>query len=51
MTKSKKLKVAVTGNIGSGKSTFSKFISDLGYPVLFADEISKEILANNSEVK
>jgi len=50
MAKSKKLKVAITGNIGSGKSTFSKFISELGYPVLFADDISNEILDNDPEV-
>ena len=51
MAKSQKLKIAITGNIGSGKSTFSKFISDLGYPVLFADDISKKILANDPEVR
>ena len=51
MKKSKKLLVAVTGSIGSGKSTFAGFLSDLGYPVLLADEISKEILADDSEVK
>jgi dephospho-CoA kinase len=50
-SKSNELKVAITGNIGCGKSTFSKFISELGYPVLYADDISKEILANDSEVR
>jgi dephospho-CoA kinase len=51
MAKSNKLKVAITGNIGSGKSTFSRFISEMGYPVLYADNISKEFLANDPEVK
>jgi len=51
MAKSQKVKVAITGNIGSGKSTFSKFISELGYPVLIADDISKEILTSNPEVR
>ncbi len=51
MAKEKKILVAITGNIGSGKSTFSKFISDFGYPVLYADDISKEILAHDSEVR
>ena len=47
----KKLKVAVTGSIGSGKSTFCKFISEKGYPVFKADELSKNILANDQDVK
>jgi dephospho-CoA kinase len=51
MSKSKKLKIAVTGNIGSGKSTFCKFIADAGYPVIEADEISKEILQKNKSIK
>jgi dephospho-CoA kinase len=51
MTKQKKILVAITGNIGSGKSTFTKFISELGYPVILADDISKEILANDSDVR
>lgn len=45
------LKVAITGNIGSGKSTFAKYIKEFGYPVVFSDEISKEILANDSTAK
>ena len=51
MSKTKKIKVAITGNIGSGKSTFTKFISELGHPVISADDISKDILAGDSEVK
>ena len=51
MAKSKKMRVAITGNIGSGKSTFAKFISELEYSIIFADDISKEILASDSEVR
>lgn len=47
----KKLRIGITGNIGSGKSTFAKFIDELGYPVLFADEISKKLLAEDKSVK
>lgn len=49
--KSKKLKVAVTGSIGSGKSAFAEFLREGGYPVIKADDISKEILANDKGVK
>lgn len=45
------LRIGITGNIGSGKSTFSEFVSELGYPVLYADDISKEILSKDAEVK
>jgi dephospho-CoA kinase len=49
--KSKKIKVAITGNIGSGKSTFSSFLKEKGYPVINADEVSKKILATDKEVR
>jgi len=47
----KKLKVAVTGSIGSGKSSFCNFISENGYPVINADDLSKAILKEDQEVK
>lgn len=46
----KKLKVGITGNIGSGKSEFSKFIMEAGYPVIQSDEISKQLLAEDKNV-
>lgn len=49
--KEKKLKIGITGNIGSGKSLFSEYVSESGFQVLSADEISKDILANDSEVR
>jgi dephospho-CoA kinase len=49
--KNKKIKVAITGNIGSGKSTFSSFLTELGYPVINADEISKTILVSDPIVR
>ncbi len=51
MSIAKKIKVAITGNIGSGKSTFTKFLFETGYPVILADDISKEILASDPVVK
>lgn len=47
----RKLKIAITGSIGSGKSLFAGFIQEKGYTVINADNISKEILASDSEVK
>ena len=51
MAKSGKLLVAITGSIGSGKSTFASFLTEQGYMVLSADDISKEILARDPDVK
>jgi len=46
-----KLKIGITGSIGSGKSTFCNFISEKGYPVIKADDLSKDILKDDKEVK
>ena len=43
--------VAITGGIGSGKSTFSEFLCEKNYPVIFADDLSKELLKNSKDVK
>lgn len=51
MSNYRKIKVAITGNIGSGKSTFAKFISELGIPVITADIVSKQILETDAEVR
>ena len=41
--------VGVTGNIGSGKSTFTRFLKLLGYPVFDADLIGKSVLQNEAK--
>ena len=43
--------IAITGGIGSGKSTVSKIIKDLGYPVFSADEVYKNLIKDESFVK
>jgi len=48
---SNKLRIAVTGGIGGGKSTFCNYMIKKGYPVLSADELAKEILVRDKEVK
>ena len=47
----KKLKIGITGGIGSGKSVFSKAMDEKGFPVMFADDIAKEILSADPLVK
>ena len=45
------LKIAITGNIASGKSTVEKLIEDNGYKVYDTDKIAHKILENSAEVK
>lgn len=45
------LKIAITGNIASGKSTVEKIIEELGYKVFDTDKIAHEILKKSEEVK
>ncbi len=49
--KKKITKVAITGGIGSGKSLFSSFLEDMGYLVLKADPLAKEIMNTNKDVR
>ncbi len=43
----KKLKIGITGGIGSGKSLASKYFEKLGYKVIYADKIAKELYSSN----
>jgi len=47
----KKLKIGITGGIGSGKSLISEYVNSKGYPVIFADEVAKKIMNENEEIK
>jgi dephospho-CoA kinase len=47
----KKFKVAITGSIGSGKSTFCNFITEAGFNVIKADDISKKTLKEDEDVR
>ena len=44
------LKIAIVGNIASGKSTVEKIIETHGYKVYDTDKIAHEILASNEEI-
>ncbi len=44
------IKVALVGNIASGKSTVENILKDKGYPVLDTDFVAHELLAGNKDV-
>jgi len=41
------MKIAITGNIGSGKSEAIKFLSSIGYKCISSDQIIKKLYDNN----
>ena len=45
------IKIAVTGGIGSGKSTVLQYIKEMGYPVFSCDAIYKEITGDKNYIK
>ncbi len=45
------LKIGLTGNIGTGKSTATRFFAELGVPVFDADSVGHELLESNEEIK
>ena len=42
--------IGLTGNIGTGKSTVSKILADLGAYIIDADRIAREIVEPGTEV-
>lgn len=44
------LKIGITGGIGSGKTTASKIIRNLGVPVFASDEVGREALNKNKRL-
>jgi dephospho-CoA kinase len=44
------LKIGLTGNIGSGKTTVSKIFEVLGIPVFYADEAAKSVMVNDNQL-
>lgn len=50
MHASAKLKIAITGNIGAGKSLACEYLINKGYKVLFADIIAKKIMSSDIHV-
>jgi dephospho-CoA kinase len=44
------LKIGITGNIGSGKTTVSQFFELLGIPVFYADYHAKNVMITDAEL-
>jgi dephospho-CoA kinase len=47
----KKLKIGITGGIGSGKTTVCKIFETLGIPVYYADDRAKALYLENDDLK
>jgi len=45
------IKIAITGNIGSGKSEAEKYLENLKYPVIDTDKITHFLLEKSIEIK
>jgi dephospho-CoA kinase len=43
--------IGITGGIGSGKSTVSKFIEEAGFPVYYSDVRAKTIVNDDAELQ
>ena len=48
---SKKLLIGITGGIGSGKSIACKYFEKLGYKVIYADTVAKELYRTNRKLR
>jgi len=44
------LKIGITGNIGSGKTTVSRLFELLGIPVFYADDEAKKVMTTDGEL-
>lgn len=44
------LKIGITGNIGSGKTTVSRVFELLGTPVFYADDEAKKVMTTDAEL-
>ena len=45
------LKIGITGGIGSGKSTVCRIFEILGIPVFYADDVAKNLMTEDEELK
>ena len=47
----KKIKVAITGGIGAGKSLVTNYLGKNGYPIISADDLAKNLMQTNPSLK
>lgn len=45
------IKVAITGNIGAGKTTFANLLIEKGFVVVNADKLAKDLMNSNVQLK
>ena len=50
-TGKKTIVVGITGGIGSGKTTVANIIKQKGYTVIFTDDLAKELMISDSNVR
>lgn len=43
--------IGITGGIGSGKSTIANWVRERGYTVISSDELAKDLMRTNEELK
>jgi dephospho-CoA kinase len=46
-----KIKVGITGGIGSGKSLVCQILENMGYEVFYSDKVAKELVRNSLEIR
>ncbi|HHV36282.1 MAG TPA: dephospho-CoA kinase [Candidatus Cloacimonetes bacterium] len=46
----KAFRIVITGNIGSGKSQFCKYLEEFGERIVYADEVAREVFIENREL-
>jgi len=49
--KSKSICIGITGGIASGKTTVAKIIEKQGFPVIYTDDLAKELMIKDEKVK
>lgn len=45
------MKIGITGGIASGKSTICKYIESIGYPVFYSDDVAKQLVDTNKNLR
>ncbi len=43
--------IGITGGFSSGKSTVARYVAELGFTVIFTDDLAKELMSNSQEIR